>query len=68
MSNKNMYRVYGKFNDMKRFKAFDMDNNKFVGNLINASVFYESELSKLKKEIAFMNENNDNYQFEIRQV
>ena len=61
-----MYIVYGKRKDEKRFKPFDMKGNKFVVNLIHATVFFDEQLEELKKEVAFMNEHNPLYVFEIR--
>jgi len=66
MSSQKVYLVYGKLKTDKRFKPFDMKDNKFVVNLFHASMFFENDLEKLQKEITFMNENNTEYQFEIR--
>jgi len=63
-----MYRVYGKKRSEARFKPFDMANNRFVTNLIYASLFQPEELGKLKDEIAYMNEHNPDYIFEIRKA
>ena len=63
-----MYRIYGKLKTEKRFKAFDCNNGTFVENLIYASFFYDSELEQLKKEVEYMNDNNEEYIFEIRKV
>lgn len=62
------YRVYGKHKSMKQFKAFDMKENKFVGNLIYASTFTEDQKDDLQKEIDYMNDKNEQYTFEIRKV
>mgnify|MGYP001194566059 CR=1 FL=1 len=56
-----MYRIYGKLKTGKRFKAFDYKNGIFVENLIYASFFYENELERLKKEVKYMNENNEDF-------
>lgn len=61
-----MYIVYGKRKDEKRFKPFDMNGNKFVVNLIHATVFFDEQLEELKKEVTYMNEHNPDYVFEIR--
>lgn len=61
-----IYLVYGKKKTEKRFKPFDMKENKFVINLIHASMFYANDLEKLKEEIAYMNKFNNDYIFEIR--
>ena len=63
-----MYRVYGKLKKSNRFRAFDMQNNVFVSNLMFASMFDESQLNVLKKEIVYMNQANADYSFEIRKV
>ena len=60
------YIVYGKKKTEKRFKPFDMRDNKFVVNLFYASMFTENDLESLTKEIDFMNEMNPEYTFEIR--
>lgn len=60
------YLVYGKKKTEKRFKPFDMKENKFVVNLFYASMFTENDLEALTKEINFMNEMNPEYTFEIR--
>lgn len=60
------YLVYGKKKTDKRFKPFDMRDNKFVVNLFHASMFTENDLEELNKEIQFMNEMNPEYTFEIR--
>lgn len=61
-----MYMVYGKRKTEKRFKPFDMNNNRFVINLIHATVFDDSQLEELKKEVEYMNTHNPDYIFEIR--
>ena len=62
----NTYLVYGKKKTDKRFKPFDMRDNKFVVNLFYASMFFDDDLEKLTQEIKFMNEKNPDYVFEIR--
>ena len=61
-----IYLVYGKRKTEKRFKPFDMKNNKFVVNLIHASIFLDADKEKLDKEIEFMNKLNHEHIFEIR--
>lgn len=61
-----IYIVYGKKKTEKRFKPFDMKDNKFVVNLFHASIFNEDEKIKLDKEVACMNELNSDYTFEVR--
>jgi len=60
------YIVYGKKKTEKRFKPFDMKDNKFVVNLFYASMFTENDLEALTKEINFMNKMNPEYTFEVR--
>ena len=60
------YIVYGKRKDEKRFKPFDMNGNRFVTNLIHATVFPPEQLGKLQKEVNYMNQHNPDYIFEIR--
>lgn len=63
-----MYRVYGKLKKDKRFKAFDMENNIFVLNSIQASIFTSTQLEALTREIDFMNSANEEFEFEIREI
>ncbi len=61
-----LYIVYGKRKDEKRFKPFDMNGNRFVTNLIHATIFPSEQLPKLREEVDFMNTHNPDYIFEIR--
>jgi len=61
-----LYIVYGKRKDEKRFKPFDMNGNRFVTNLIHATVFPPEQLPKLREEVDYMNKYNPDYVFEIR--
>jgi len=64
-----VYMVYGKHKvneASNRFHPFDMQNNKFVINLLYASMFTEEELPELNKEIKAMNQLNEDYIFEVR--
>ena len=61
-----MYIVYGKRKDERRFRPFDMNGNRFVVNLIHATVFPPEQLSRLQEEVDFMNTHNPDYIFEIR--
>ena len=58
--------VYGKMKTESRFKPFDMKDNKFVVNLIHASMFTEASKSALYKEVEDMNRLNPEYIFEVR--
>lgn len=58
--------VYGKKKTEKRYKPFDMKDNKFVINLIHASMFSEDQKEELEEEVRQMNILNKDYQFEIR--
>ena len=62
------YRIYGKDNTMRSYKAFDYDNSSFVNNLIYATIIKEIEFDKAQKAINFMNLNNPDYHFELREV
>ena len=60
------YRIYGKANDMKTFKALDIQEGRLVNNLIYASLWYNlkdatNSLNDLKRQ-------NSGIQFEIRKV
>ena len=61
-----IYLVYGKLNSSKRFKPVDMKENKFVINLIHASMFQEHEKDALTKEVEAMNLLNEDMTFEVR--
>ena len=63
-----MYRIYGKQKTEKRFKALDLKNGVFVNNLMYASFFYENELEQLKKVVQDLNEQNEEFIFEIRKA
>ena len=63
-----MYRIYGKQKNEKRFKALDLKNGVFVNNLMYASFFYENELEQLKKVVRDLNEQNEEFIFEIRKA
>ena len=63
-----MYRIYGKAKTEKRFKALDLKNGVFVNNLMYASFFYENELEQLKKVVQNLNEQNEEFIFEIRKA
>lgn len=63
-----MYRIYGKQKNKKRFKALDLKNGVFVNNLMYASFFYENELTQLKKVVQDLNEQNEEFIFEIRKA
>jgi len=61
-----LYIVYGKRKDERRFRPFDMNGNRFVTNLIHATVFESEQLPKLREEVDYMNKYNPEYIFEIR--
>ena len=63
-----MYRIYGKQKNEKRFKALDLKNGVFVNNLMYASFFYKNELKQLKKVVQDLNEQNEEFIFEIRKA
>ena len=63
-----MYRIYGKQKNEKRFKALDLKNGVFINNLMYASFFYENELEQLKKVVQDLNEQNEEFIFEIRKA
>ena len=62
------FRIYGKEKTEKTFKAYDYSNGSFVKNLIYATLIKESELEKDQKAIQYMNNNNPQYIFELREV
>lgn len=63
---KQIHLVYGKKKSEKRFKPFDMRENEFVVNLINASIFQDDDKQKLDYEVDYMNTFNKDFIFEIR--
>ena len=60
------YRIYGKPNNAKRFKALDLSNGVFVNNLIYASFW--SDKNDIKKVLEDLIKMNPDVQFEIRKV
>ena len=60
------YRIYGKPNDAKRFKALDVSNGVFVNNLIYASFW--SDETDVKKVLEELKDLNPSVKFEIRKV
>ena len=60
------YRIYGKDADMKQFKPLDLQEGRFVTNLIYASVWTDKEIVDAKcEELIKMNEG---VKFEVRKV
>ena len=62
------FRIYGKDKDMKSYKAFDYSNGSFVDKLIYATIIKENEYDRAIKAIEFMNTNNKEYHFELREI
>ena len=62
------FRIYGKDSQMQNYKAFDYSTGSFVDKLIYATIIKESEYEKAIKAVEFMNMNNPNYHFELREV
>ncbi len=63
-----MFRIYGKKKGSKRFSPLDYEAGTFVVNLIHATLFPAHVIDRLKKSVAYMNENNKGYVFEIRKA
>ena len=50
------YVVYAKFNGLKSFKAFDLDEGRVVGNIIYASLLEDTEENRCKlQELSELN-------------
>ena len=50
------YVVYAKFNGLKSFKAFDLDEGRVVGNIIYASLLEDTEENRSKlQELSELN-------------
>ena len=61
-----MYRVYGKATYDKKYRPMDCKLGVLTSNLIYATIFdKESEAQEL---VDYLNENNPNYNFEVRKV
>lgn len=60
------HRIYGKSKNEKRFKAMNLKNGTYTGNLIYASVFTEENALKVLAEL--ISENSTTHDFEIRKI
>jgi hypothetical protein len=63
-----MLMVYGKKKTDLKFKPFNMKENTFQVNKMYGSLFEIEQKPALEKEVAFMNEKNPDYAFEIRKA
>ena len=63
-----MFRLYGKAPGKSRFGPMDYANGVVVGNLIYATIFSKEEAGKLKSEISALEDINDGWSFEVREI
>ena len=61
-----MLMIYGKQADDKRYKPMNLAKGVQVTNLIHATLWPPSRREKLDKYIAELNEDNPDWDFEIR--
>lgn len=59
------HRIYGKLKTGKYFKAMNLHNGQFVGNLIYASMLTKEQATM---HVAYMNKYNPNMIFEAREM
>lgn len=62
------YRIYGKQGNAKRFKAMDYSSGELVTNLIYATNFEPLQKEELEAEVKYLNDNNPEFTFELREV
>lgn len=62
------YMVYGKNNDMKKFRPYNVLEKTLNASKINGTLFSEDELEGLKEEVSLLNEKHPNYTFEVRRA
>ena len=55
--------LYIKDETTGRYRAFDWNNGRFVGNLIYASIFDETDRLKAEKSLQLPENNHIQYQF-----
>lgn len=61
------YRVYGSYKK-GRFKAMDLASGVQVNNLIFATIFWDEQEEYAKKVVEHINQDNPDWQFELRKV
>ena len=62
----NMFILYAKTPEKKRFHPMDYKNGTVVSNRIHATLFSQSESEKIKKDIPALEDINPGWKFEIR--
>lgn len=60
--------VYGKHKNDKRYRGFNMNNCVFVDRKVHLTLYNPIHKEELQEEIDCMNEDNENYIFELRRV
>ena len=61
-----MYRIYGKATYDRKYRPMDCKLGVLTTNLIYASIFDSKE--QAQDLVDYLNENNPNYNFEVRKV
>jgi hypothetical protein len=62
------YIIYGKSRNMKTFKAMDMQNGCPVGNIIRATVFWDTTKEKMDETITELENSNFGWQFKHKKT
>ena len=62
----NMFILYAKTPEKKRFYPMDYNNGTVVSNRIRATLFSQSESEQIKKDIPTLEDINPGWKFEIR--
>jgi hypothetical protein len=62
------YIIYGKSKSMKTFKAMDIQSGSPVGNLINATVFWDTTKEKMDNLITELENENFGWQFKHKKT
>tara|TARA_R110002051_G_scaffold136341_1_gene209007 strand:- start:752 stop:1195 length:444 start_codon:yes stop_codon:yes gene_type:complete len=63
-----IFRLYVKLPDSKRFQAMDYNAGTVVGNLVHATLFSAKEAGLIRERLPKMVEFNPGWQFELRKV
>jgi len=63
-----MLAIYGRRKTDSRFKPFDSTNGALVNNRVYMTLYSVEQREELEDYVTYMNENNKDYEFEIREV
>lgn len=62
------YRIYGKKNTDKKYRAVDYHAGALVDKLIYATIIKEDQKENALRMIDYMIQNNEGYHFELRAI